>query len=225
MHFEVLIEDRSGKDFLEILLPKILTPNDTYNLHPYRGIGKLPAGLKTDTDPKKKMLLTQLPKLLQGYGNTFAGYPKNYRAAVICICDLDRRCRHDFRVELLTLLNQLNPRPETYFCIAEEEGEAWFLGDISAITAAYPAAKQSVLAAYNPDSICGTWETLADAVYPGGSKVLQTKAYFEIGAAKCDWARLITPHMEPSRNLSPSFNYFQNKVKTVLASKKPAHAG
>lgn len=215
MHFEVLIEDRSGKIALDLLLPRILADGNTYNVHPYRGIGRLPSGLRSDPDPKKKMLLTQLPRLLQGYGRTFAGYPPNYQACVVCICDLDSRCRHDFRLELLNLLDRLDPAPQTYFCIAEEEIEAWLLGDRSALKAAYPNAKEQVLDAYIPDSICGTWEVLANAIYQGGSEDLRAKAYYEIGAAKCEWAENIAFRMNVDSNTSPSFCYLRTKLRFV----------
>ena len=48
--------------------------------------------------------------------------------------------------------------------MAIEEGEAWLLGDIPAIQSVYPNAKNAVLNGYENDSICGTWEKLADAV-------------------------------------------------------------
>ena len=218
MHFEILVEDRSGKEALEILIPKIVGEKHTFRVHPYRGVGRLPTGLRMETDPKKKMLLTQLPKLLQGYGATFAGYPPNFKAAVICICDLDRRCRHDFRLELLDVLDSLDPRPEAYFCIAEEESEAWLLGDAAAVKSAYPRARQAVLDSYAPDSICGTWETLADAVHPGGVKQLATQEYSEIGAAKCSWAQNIPPHMNVESNASPSFRYLRDKLRMIIGT-------
>jgi len=43
----------------------------------------------------------------------------------------------------------------------------------AAIKAAYPRARASVLSKYVQDSICGTWEMLADAVLTGGSKALK----------------------------------------------------
>ena len=86
--------------------------------------------------------------MLKGYGKTFADYPSNYPAAVILICDLDDKCLKTFRQELFTVLNACDPKPETRFCIAIEEGEAWLLGDIPAIKAAYPKAKNDILNNY-----------------------------------------------------------------------------
>lgn len=97
-------------------------------------------------------------------------------------------------------------------CIAIEEGEAWFLGDIPAIKAAYPRAKEAVLNAYVNDSICGTWESLADAVYDGGSAVLAAKGWQAVGAEKSQWSERISPHINVTTNTSPSFVYFRQKV-------------
>ncbi|WP_292710174.1 hypothetical protein [Nostoc sp. NMS2] len=178
MHFEILVEDISGKTALDILVPKIInTEQHTFNIHAYKGIGHIPQGLKSTSDANKRILLDQLPRLIQGYGKTFASYPPDYHAVLIIICDLDDRCLSAFRKELLELVNSCNPKPKTQFGIAIEEGEAWYLGDLAAVKAAYPSAKQAVLNSYTNDEICGTWEKLADAVYSGGRQKLSKLAY------------------------------------------------
>lgn len=212
MHFEILVEDLSGKKALDILVPKIIGKDHTFTVHDYKGIGRIPKNLGNTGDSSKRILLDQLPKLLRGYGNTFSNYPENYAAAVILVCDLDDKCLKAFRQELFNILNACNPEPETRFCIAIEEGEAWFLGDIPAIKAAYPQAKDAVLNTYINDSICGTWEKLADAVYRGGSTALSAKGWQVVGAEKSQWAEKITPHMNVENNASPSFGYFCEKM-------------
>jgi hypothetical protein len=217
MHFEILVEDQSGKKALDILVPKIIDPNHTFVVRAYKGIGRLPKNLKGTSDPSKRILLDRLPKLLRGYGKTFAAYGQNYRAAVIVICDLDDQCLKKFKDELLNLLNQCDPQPLTRFCLAIEEGEAWFLGDLDAIAKAYPNAKFNILNSYNNDSICGTWETLADAIYPGGVKKLLKRGGQEVGRQKSLWAEKITPHMNVTENKSPSFRYFYSKMIDLLS--------
>ena len=169
MHFEVLVEDQSGKKALDILIPKIIGDQHTFRVIEYRGVGRIPRNLKSGTEANKRILLDRLPSLLRGYGKTFADYPPNYPAVVILVCDLDDKCLKIFRQELFSVLNACNPKPETRFCIAIEEGEAWLLGDIPAIKAAYPKAKDNVLSRYKNDDICGTWELLADAVSQDGA--------------------------------------------------------
>ena len=167
MHFEILVEDQSGKKALDTLIPKIIGDSHTYNVIAYKGIGRIRKNMNSATDASKRMLLDNLPRLLQGYGKAWRNYP----SVVFVVCDLDNKCLKEFRQELYAVLNACSPKPETRFCIAVEEGEAWFLGDIPAVKAAYPKAKNEVLRKYVNDSICGTWECLANAVYQGGSAV------------------------------------------------------
>jgi hypothetical protein len=219
MHFEILVEDPSGKKMLDILVPKIIGDGHTFRVLSYRGIGRIPRGMRDPKDVSKRILLENLPKLLKGYGRAFADYDKDYKAAVIFVCDLDDKCLKIFRAELCAILYKCHPKPETRFCIAIEEGEAWFLGDISAVKAAYSRAMNGVLDAYENENICGTWETLADAVYPGGSSVLANKGWQSIGAEKSKWAENIAPHMNVSSNNSPSFCYFRRKLQELAEAR------
>lgn len=215
MHFEILVEDHSGKKALEILAPKIIGDENTFIVHSYKGIGRIPKNMRDANDASKRILLQNLPKLLKGYGRTFAGYSNDYLAAVILLCDLDDKCMKAFREDLFGILNACNPRPETRFCFAIEEGEAWFLGDLNAIRSAYPQANNAVLNTYVNDSICGTWEKFADAVYPGGVQALSAKGWQEVGAEKSKWAEKVPPHMDISNNNSLSFCYFRDKMREL----------
>ena len=218
MHFEILVEDQSGKKALEILVPKIIRDGHTCKVIAYKGIGRIPKGLSAKGDANKRILLDQLPRLLKGYGNTFTGYPPDCPAAVIVVCDLDDKCLKAFRKELDNILSTCDPKPETRFCIAIEEGEAWFLGDISAVKSAYPKAKDAVLRTYKNDSICGTWECLANAVYNGGATALSAKGWQAVGTEKSQWAEKISPHMNISNNASPSFKYFRDKLRELTVT-------
>ncbi len=211
MHFEILVEDQSGKTMLEILVPKLLDKPNTYKIISYKGIGRIPKDMRDTENASNRILLENLPKLLKGYGRTYTG-AGNYQAVVFVICDLDDKCMKAFKEELNNILRACNPEPETRFCFAVEEGEAWFLGDLNAIRAAYPKAKDTVLTSYTNDSICGTWEKLADAVYPGGAVKLKSEGYQAIGMKKSEWAKEITPRMNIDHNTSPSFNYFKDKI-------------
>lgn len=212
MHFEILVEDQSGKRALKILVPKIIGTKHTFTIRSYKGIGRIPKNLNEKKDPQKCYLLTQLPQLLEGFGNTFKVSPYKCGAAVIVVCDLDKKCLKAFRKELFSVLNNCNHKPITRFCIAIEEGEAWFLGDCQAIIKAYPNAQVDVLKKYKQDSICGTWEALADAVYKGGSKSLSRKGWQAVGKEKSQWAEKISPCMDVFNNASPSFVYFRKKL-------------
>lgn len=215
MHFEILVEDISGKTALEILIPKIIGNHHTFDIHSYKGIGRIPRGLTPTSNPKQRILLDQLPRLIQGYGKTFAGYSSNYSAVLIIICDLDDKCLRNFRQELLDCVDKCAVKPDTHFCIAIEEGESWYLGDIDAIKAAYPNVKTAVLNSYINDSICGTWEKLADAIFSGGSQSLAKLGWKAVGKEKTAWASNISPHMNIDNNKSPSFCYFRAKLRSL----------
>jgi Domain of unknown function (DUF4276) len=217
MHFEILVEDQSGKKMLDALVTKIIGDEHSCRIISYKGIGRIPRNLRGSSDPSKRILLDQLPKLLRGYGKTFTSSP-DYHAVVILVCDLDDKCMKAFREELCGILQSCNPQPETRFCIAIEEGEAWFLGDIPAVKKAYPRAKESVLRTYKNDDICGTWERLADAVYPGGSQKLSDQGWQQVGAEKSAWAEKITLHMDVENNDSPSFCYFRQKLRELVGT-------
>ncbi len=215
MHFEILVEDLSGKKILDILVPKLIGEQHSFIVHPYKGVGRIPKNLGNNMNASNRILLDQLPKLLNGYGKTFANYPDDYPVAVILVCDLDNKNLDNFLQELKGVLDACHLKPETRFCIAIEEGEAWFLGDIPAIKSAYPRAKDAILNSYQNDSICGTWEKLAEAVYPGGLQVLSKQGWQMIGKEKSKWAEKITPHMNVDNNQSPSFNFFKDKIQEL----------
>ena len=213
MHFEILVEDLSGKKALDILIQKIVGIQHTYNIHPYRGIGHIPKNLTNPTSVNTDLLLNQLPIQLRAYGKSYAN---DSTKVVIVVCDLDNNCLKTFRQALFTVLNACNPKPKTRFCIAIEEGEAWLLGDIPAIKTAYPKAKDNILNGYQNDSICGTWELLADAIFAGGANVLGKKPWYVIGKEKSAWAQKITPYMNVNQNASPSFCYFRDKIRELI---------
>ena len=213
MHFEILVEDESGRVAVDGILEKILGANGTghsWRTHGYKSLGRLPENLRGKTDPAKRILLDRLPSQLRGYGKSL-----DDSAAVIVVVDLDNRDCMAFKQELLAVLSACNPRPNALFRIAIEEIEAWLLGDRAAVEAAYPDARDSVLEDYRQDEICGTWEVLADAVHKGGAAALKKEGWPASGRAKCAWARKIAPHMDPDRNRSPSFRAFRDGVRRL----------
>ena len=212
MHFEILVEDQSGKITLQALIEKIIgLDKHSYRIHPYKGIGHIPKNLHKVASPQKRILLDRLPSLLRGYGKSL----QYMNAAVIVIVDLDQRDCFSFKKELLDILELCNPQPTTLFRIAIEEGEAWLLGDINAVKAAYPEARNQALNSYEQDSICGTWEKLADAIYMGGAHRLKQLGWPYTGQAKCEWARNIAPHIDVESNKSPSFQVLRDGLRNL----------
>ena len=217
MHFEILVEDQSGGAMLKLLVPKIVDQEKhTFRVVPFKGIGHIPKKQKSPTEAGKKLLLSDLPKILKAYGKGWRGH---YEGILFVICDLDDKCLKVFRGELQEILDGCYPAPKTRFCFAIEEGEAWLLGDIPAIKKAYPKAMDSVLNEYKNDSICGTWEKLADAIYKGGASALSKRGWQSVGMKKSRWAEKICPHMDVEKNRSPSFIYFRDKLRKAAAGK------
>ena len=138
----------------------------------------------------------------------------------VVLVDLDdRRDCASFKNELSQLLSYCPQQPKALFRIAIEELEAWFLGDQEAIKQAYPHAKQQVLDAYVQDSQCGTWEKLADAIYPGGLTALgqHGKRSVRILEQKRIWAKEISPLLDVQTNQSPSFKAFRDGVRRMAS--------
>lgn len=214
MHIEILVEDTSGERLLESLLPKLLGEQGdphTWRTHAYKGIGRIPKNLNAGGDPAKRILLDQLPKLLRGYGKT-PGID-----AVVVVLDSDRRNYLDFLAELKDLAESCDPVPNTLFRIAIEEMEAWYFGDRQALTTAYPRAKVDVLNRYAQDSVCGTWELLADAIYPGGFAAIKKAGWPLPGQVKHEWAGKIGPLLDLDRNVSPSFCKLRDGLRCLVA--------
>jgi Domain of unknown function (DUF4276) len=214
MHLEFLIEDSSGERLLQSLLPKLLgdygSPH-TWRVHAYKGIGRVPKGLSKTSEPAKRMLLDQLPRLLRGYGQS-SGFD-----AVIVILDSDRQDCRLFLTELQAVLAACRPAPNVLFRLAIEEMEAWYFGDQKALIEAYPKAKMDLLNRYKQDSICGTWECLADALYPGGIAAIKKAGWPLPGQIKSDWAEKIGPLLDPDRNNSPSFKKLRDGIRRLIS--------
>lgn len=213
MHIEFLVEDSSGEKLLEQLLPHILgaqgSPH-TWRLKAYKGIGRIPQGLAAKADPAKRILLDQLPRLLQGYGRT-TGID-----AVVVVLDTDSRDCTEFLQELTSVVERCRPAPHTLFRMAIEEMEAWYLGDRAALQKAYPRAKRDVLERYVQDSVCNTWELLADAVHVGGVAAIKKVGWPLPGQIKHEWAEKIGPFMCIDENTSHSFRKFRDGVLRLV---------
>jgi hypothetical protein len=96
--------------------------------------------------------------------------------------------------------------------LAIEELEAWFFGDVEALTTAYPGIPRTLgkKSKYrNPDAIGGgTWEAL--------ERVLQNAGYYPSGIPKIETARKISQYMNPDRNTSKSFQVFRDTLREMV---------
>lgn len=202
MHIEILVEDSSGKKLLQSLLPRMVGLHGqphTWRVLSYKGVGRIPKNMSARSDPAKRILLDQLPRLLQGYGRT-RGID-----AVVVVIDTDKRDCKVLLKDLQAVASACDPAPNTIFRLAIEEVEAWYFGDQTALLGAYPRARQDVLKKYEQDSLCDTWELLADAIHPGGRAAVKRAGWPLSGQLKHEWAEKIGPLLDVENNQSPSF--------------------
>ena len=216
MYFHFLVEDMSGATLIEILMNKIRNSRDDiqFHCHSFKGIGGL-TKKNTIKETKTGKLLNDLATYLRGFNKSLQGI----EAAIFIVVDNDTRDTEAFRNELKSVAEQNRITIDHVFCIAIEEMEAWLLGDAEAVKQAYPSAKLQIVQSYEQDSICGTWELLADAIYPGGLKRFRKDCptFVEKGKYKNEWAQQIGQYMQIQKNKSPSFQYFIQEISKRLA--------
>ncbi|MDR0870676.1 MAG: hypothetical protein LBN39_07770 [Planctomycetaceae bacterium] len=219
MHFEILVEDASGKLMLEHLVPKIIgkNPYRIMNIQElkHRVMARMPRHLAR-TLPWDDVLFQTLSVTLRAYGRSLP----HKNGVVVVVVDLDYHSREKFQQQLESLFDRCSPRPPGGVRLAVEEGEAWLLGDPAAVYRAYPLAKKYVIDSYEQDSVCGTWEVLADAVFRGGAERLKKNAYPLIGKEKCRWADNIGQYVDAQQNTSPSFQEFRKLLNELMNSSK-----
>jgi hypothetical protein len=193
-------------------VPKIIGPKGKPN--PYRiiNIQELKHRVMAAMDRRLARTLPWDVILFQTLSIQLRAYAKsvtNEHFSVIVVVDLDRHNERQFRDELEAIFCTPKPLLKGGVCLAVEEGEAWILGDTEAILHAYPFAEKYILKSYQQDSICGTWEVLADAIFNGGSERLAEIGYPGIGREKHRWAENIAQYMDVQKNQSPSFQTFR----------------
>lgn len=219
MRFEVLVEGQSERNVLHLILKQLLGAygvNHTWKLHKFQGKGKFPENPEKKPNPKDRTLLHNLPSLLRGYGSSL---DKN--SAVIVLVDLGSENCVELKKRMVDLLDYCHPAPKVLFRIAIEELEAWYFGDRQAILETYPNANINVLNGYVQDSVCSTWELLADAIYPGGHASLKAKGCRYPLEEKENWSKTIPLKMIIDRNKSKSFQVFIDGVKRMLNENMP----
>lgn len=216
MYYQFLIEDQSGATLIRIIMEKVKKrdPDITYDIKAFKGIGGF-TKKNTVRETKTGKLLNDLATFLKGFNKSL----QTFEAVVFIVLDNDNNDPVQFKSRLEEVAAQNMITIDYVFCLAIEEMEAWLLGDEAAVISAYPHARISELRKYEQDSICGTWEKLADVIYKGGQQAMKKQLYSEQGRIKSEWALKIGPLMDISQNKSPSFNYFIGEVlkRTAVA--------
>ena len=203
-HFEFLVEEPSMEAFLDRLLPKLLPPDCTHSIHPFRG---------------KSNLKRNLGSRLWAYAQWL---PPSYRIVVLVDRDNDdcRRLKSYFEVMAkearLRTPSQGKAPWQLVNRIVIEELEAWYFGDWTAVRAAYPRVSANVPrnARYRkPDEIHRTWEAF--------ERILKKGGYFSSGLRKIEAAREIAGHVCPDRNRSRSFMAFRDAIRDAVCFERP----
>lgn len=202
MHLEFLLEEPSAEAFLAGFLPRTMPEGATWTLIQFQGKGDL---------------LANLERRLNGYRHWL---PIDGR--IVVLVDEDRQDCVKLKGQLeaaakaagfVTKSAAGKRRFQILNRIAIEELEAWFLGDIEAIRAAYPRVSASLASRENfrdPDAIAGgTWEAL--------ERELQRAGYFPGGLGKIEFARKMAEHVEPGRNQSRSFQVFIDGLRDLCS--------
>ncbi len=202
MHLVFLVEESSAREALNNLIPMIVGTAVTFEIHPFQG---------------KRDLLAKLPYRLRAYRRWM---PADWKIVVLIDAD-NNDCRElKDRLEKMALQAGLMPKTaaggsqfQVLNRIAVEELEAWFFGDVEALSDAYPGIPKGLAnnrRFRDPDAVSGgTWETL--------ERVLQRAGYFKGGLEKVRAAREISMHMNPDRNRSKSFQVFRQGLLDLVA--------
>lgn len=188
---EILTEEPSIRDVLEVILPKILSEKwvleQNYFIRPHNG---------------KSDLQKSIPRKVK----VFSSYHEP--AGVVIVHDQDSHDCKELKIKILELCKSETSAENIcplLIRIACRELEAWYLGDMKAIQEAYPKFKAEQYAHKskfrNPDNLNNTAEEL--------EKILSE---FQKGAS----ARAIAPYLDtnPENNKSESYGQF---IKGILA--------
>ncbi|MGZ8947480.1 MAG: hypothetical protein ACXW1W_18900 [Methylococcaceae bacterium] len=79
--------------------------------------------------------------------------------------------------------------------------------------------KQDFLETYVQDSQIGTWEKLAEIIYPGGLEalILKGKRSRLVLEEKNKWTKKICQYLDVEQNQSPSFCYFRDGLRRMIS--------
>jgi len=145
-------------------------------------------------------------------------FPRKFRAwqerdaQFLILRDNDGAECTEMKQRLVDLTPASVGRPTPIIRIVCQELEGWFLGDLDAVSAAYPKAKRhqrfKTIAKRDPDTLTNASQ-LTQEITGTGAKVLR--------------ARQIAEFMDPSSNRSKSFQVFKKSVEDFFRPPPPKH--
>lgn len=189
MKIHMLVEGQSERSLFETWIRRKIK-GVPVTVHPHQGKGSLPTDLAVHPDRLRRGLLDQLPAKLRGFEASLDGDEDS----VLILVDADNDDPVTLANSIGAAVADLAPSIPVAVCVAVEETEAFYLGDLRGIQRAFPNADMTLARKYIPDSICGTWEYFERVIGGGGGR-------------KVEWAeamgRSLTTRASASR--SPSF--------------------
>lgn len=205
MKVRVLVEGTSEKAFFDRWLPRAFEGH-TFICHPHQGKGSIPAKPERAPEPRRFGLLDLLPATLRAYAND----PSTAGDGVLIVVDADDEDPAALETAIGKLVKAYAPS-KTLVRLAVEETEAFYLGDLRAIKAAFPGADLAKARAFVPDSIVGTAELFGDVIGDDGLR-------------KVEWGEAMGARVtaDPARSRSPSFKALHAGLATLLAAPQPA---
>lgn len=206
MTIHVLVEGPSERALLGPWIKRLL-PDADVRVHPHAWKGKIPSDLDAAPDPKQRGLLDQLPAKLRGFASAKATHH------VLVLVDADDEDCKQLKANIVKIAQRCAPLLDVTVRIAVEETEAFYLGDLRAIKAAFPDADTSVLekVKYTPDQVCGAWELFGKVIHDGGEN-------------KVAWATAMAEHLtiKPAESRSPSFKALLGALKKLARAETAA---
>lgn len=181
MRIVFLLEERSTKELLDVLLPRILPPEVSFLTIPHEG---------------KSDLQKSISIKLKAW--------KESDVYFVIIQDQDSNDCHLLKAKIKELCNDCGRK--VLIRIACHEMEAWYFGDLEAVSKAYGKnlKKYAEKKKYrNPDAIVSPKQELRKLL-PEHEQI--------VGARK------IAPYMNPDKNTSKSFNALIEGLKRITIS-------
>lgn len=187
-YLHIFVEEPSAKIVLDIIIPKMIPDNTFFQVHSHQGKQDLEHAIKT-TVPS----ISKIPG-----------------ARILVVRDQDSGDCKKVKKQLLRLIGKRVESP-TLVRIVCRELEAWFLGDLQAVSEAYPRvkAKANINKADFRD---------VDNIQHANKFLLAIIPEYKNRESlpKLEVAESITPYLDLKNNSSASFNHFVSGVEKLF---------
>lgn len=204
MTIHVLVEGSSERALLDRWAPR-LGMSPIIRVHPHQGKGALPEPIDAPPIRDRRGLLDQLPAKLRGFSEA----ADRSALAIVILVDSDEEDPSALAERIKSIAAIVAPGLLVAVCVAVEETEAFYLGDLHGLSLAFPDADIKAARNYEPDSICGTWELFG--------RIIDDDSGNKVG-----WAERMGPRLTtiPARSRSPSFRKFVRQLRSVVPQKR-----